>query len=297
MNSTIFLKNETSFYSNQLNSELDLIEFYLKICEKLLKLYPMVLLTIGTLGNLISFIVLMYGSRKKSTTFSYLSCLALIDLAVIATFTIHFISLYNFDKDLQDSIVYCKLYAFLVYYLPQYSAWTLSVVSVDRMIALLQVNITHRFENATVKGDRHITIRDRLKKITSQTTSNVKTNENTGILSCCFFEYFCKIRQKKPEIGAVNNTAMTSVAANKKKIKKDFCLTKCFNSIFSLYSFRISEKYRAFVIVGVIGGVGLFVLLILILLNFVCVYSEILSLFRYQFSKNCVLKSEFTFIA
>jgi hypothetical protein len=268
MNSTILFKNDTSFYYSQLSSELDLIEFYLKICEKLLKIYPIALLTIGTLGNLISFIVLMYGSRKKSTTFSYLSCLALIDLAVIATFTIHFISLYNFDKDLQDNIVYCKLYAFLVYYLPQYSAWTLSVVSVDRMIALLQVNITHRFEGAAVKGAvenrRHLTIRDRLRKINRQTSSTVTTNEN----SCCFFDYFCKKRQKKPGTATTSATA-ASIIANKKKIKKKFCLTKCFNSIFSLYSFRISEKYRAFFIVGVIG-----ILLFLLNSHFLFIYDN-----------------------
>ena len=116
INFSNYFENDRNFLSNDdhlLHNELNLIEFYLKICEKLLKIYPILLLTIGTFGNLISFIVLMYGSRKKSTTFSYLSCLALIDLAVIATFSINFISQYNFNKDLQDNIIYCKFYAFL----------------------------------------------------------------------------------------------------------------------------------------------------------------------------------------
>ena len=262
MNLSASFKNETIFDdTNELNEELDLIEYYLIICEKLFKIYPIVLLTIGTLGNLISFVVLIYGSRKKSTTFSYLSCLALIDLAVIATFTTQFISLYNFDKDLQDNVIYCKLFAFLVYYLPQYSAWTLSIVSVDRMIGLIQVNVTHRFENSTtvksVQGiTRHLTIRDRIRRIKMARPINLKKNSKDD--ERLSFNCFCNKKQKNSTAKADTNVATTSntthtVTNNKRKIKKKCCLTECFNKFLSLYSFPTSEKYRAFVIVSIIG--------------------------------------------
>lgn len=115
----------------------DNLKVYLSLIQIILKIYPPLMLVIGTIGNLVSFLVLMYGSRKKSTTFSYLACLALIDSSVLLTFCINFIYLYHFNVDLQDkSQFFCKLFAFLVYFLPQYSAWTLSVVSVDRMLAL-----------------------------------------------------------------------------------------------------------------------------------------------------------------
>ena len=272
MSSTAFLKDET-FNDNQLNNELNLIEFYMGFCEKLLKIYPTILLTIGTLGNLISFGVLMYGSRKKSTTFSYLSCLALIDLAVVATFTINFISLYNFDKDLQDNLVYCKMYAFLIYYLPQYSAWTLSIVSVDRMLGLLQVNITHRYSRSTTirvagelapksKGNGML----KVPKIVKQRITQGVNSKNR--FSRLFSTFFSKRRLKKPVDVPPEVIANTQTKAEPVD-KKTFFVVKCFNSIISLYNIRISEKYRAFVIVGVIG-----VLLFLLNSHFLFIYNN-----------------------
>jgi hypothetical protein len=272
MNSTNFshyFDNDRNFVSNDdrlLHNELNLIEFYLKICEKLLKIYPILLLTIGTFGNLISFIVLMYGSRKKSTTFSYLSCLALIDLAVIATFSINFISQYSFNKDLQDNIIYCKFYAFFVYYLPQYSAWTLSIVSVDRMLALLQVNITHRYRTSSSATPATPLQSPKF----SRNGINLKTivEPSSSFCGCFFSKIFSKKRLKKSTI-TQQQQQQQQPSTSTTDIRKRFCISKCFNSLISLYNFRISEKYRAFVIVSVIG-----VLLFLLNSHFLFIYNN-----------------------
>ncbi|CAF0771469.1 unnamed protein product [Adineta steineri] len=72
---------------------------------------------------------------RRYSTFCYLACLALVDLGVIITFCVNFISLYHFHYDIQDESFPCKLFAFSTYFLPQYSSWILVAVSIDRVIS------------------------------------------------------------------------------------------------------------------------------------------------------------------
>jgi hypothetical protein len=72
---------------------------------------------------------------RRYSTFCYLACLALVDIGVIITFCVNFISLYHFDYDIQNVSFLCKLFAFCIYFLPQYSSWILVAVSIDRVIS------------------------------------------------------------------------------------------------------------------------------------------------------------------
>ena len=101
----------------------------------LLKTYPVLILIFGSLGNLLSFCVLLRANMRKYSTFCYLACLALVDIGVIITFCINFISLYHFNYDIQNEPFTCKLFAFSIYFLPQYSSWILVAVSIDRVIS------------------------------------------------------------------------------------------------------------------------------------------------------------------
>ncbi|CAF2215319.1 unnamed protein product [Rotaria magnacalcarata] len=101
----------------------------------ILKVYPVLLLVLGSLGNLLSFCVLLRANMRRYSTFCYLACLALVDLGVIITFCINFISLYHFNNDIQDEPFACNLFAFCIYFLPQYSSWILVAVSIDRVIS------------------------------------------------------------------------------------------------------------------------------------------------------------------
>jgi hypothetical protein len=92
-------------------------------------------LVLGSFGNLLSFCVLLRANMRRYSTFCYLACLALVDLGVIITFCINFISLYHFNNDIQDEPFACKLFAFCIYFLPQYSSWILVAVSIDRVIS------------------------------------------------------------------------------------------------------------------------------------------------------------------
>ncbi|CAF4206764.1 unnamed protein product, partial [Rotaria sp. Silwood2] len=72
---------------------------------------------------------------RRYSTFCYLACLALVDLGVILTFCINFILLFHFNNDIQDEPFTCNLFAFCIYFLPQYSSWILVAVSIDRVIS------------------------------------------------------------------------------------------------------------------------------------------------------------------
>ena len=93
------------------------------------------MLIFGSVGNLLSFCVLLRANMRRYSTFCYLAALALVDLAVIITFCTNFIFLYHFNTDIQDDPFTCKLFAFSIYFLPQYSSWLLVAVSIDRVIS------------------------------------------------------------------------------------------------------------------------------------------------------------------
>ena len=101
----------------------------------LLKIYPVLVLVFGSFGNLLSFCVLLRAAMRRYSTFCYLACLALVDIGVIITFCVNFIALYHFNYDIQNVACLCKLFAFSIYFLPQYSSWILVAVSIDRVIS------------------------------------------------------------------------------------------------------------------------------------------------------------------
>ena len=101
----------------------------------ILKVYPVLILVFGSCGNLLSFCVLLRAAMRRYSTFCYLACLALVDIGVIITFSVNFIALYHFKYDIQNDPFPCKLFAFCIYFLPQYSSWILVAVSIDRVIS------------------------------------------------------------------------------------------------------------------------------------------------------------------
>ncbi len=112
--------------------------FLYNMTTMLLKIFPILFLIIGTIGNSLSFIILTSKKLRKTSTFCYLACLSLVDFAVTYTFSINFILIQYFNIDIQiKSVSICRIYAFLVYFLPQYSAWILVLVSVDRVFKII----------------------------------------------------------------------------------------------------------------------------------------------------------------
>ena len=114
------------------------VEFIFTFTNSLLVLYPWLMGALGIFSNIVSFVVLTQPKLKKSSTFFYLACLCIIDLISLLTFCVNFVFYYQFSIDVQlKHVIVCKVYSFLIYFMPQLSAWTCTAVSLDRVISVI----------------------------------------------------------------------------------------------------------------------------------------------------------------
>ncbi|CAF0848744.1 unnamed protein product [Rotaria sp. Silwood1] len=112
-------------------------EPYRTITLILLRIYPILFIFIGTVGNLLSVYVVLRSKLRRHSTFIYLAFLSIVDLIVLYTFCVNFIFHAWFNIDLQQvSLIACKIFSFSIYFFPQTSAWILTAVSIDRVFAL-----------------------------------------------------------------------------------------------------------------------------------------------------------------
>ncbi|XP_046552628.1 thyrotropin-releasing hormone receptor-like [Haliotis rubra] len=93
------------------------------------------LILIGTIGSLLSVIVLCRKRMRSSTTMFYLAVLAVTDVFVLYTGLLRYWINYTFDEDLRlYSEFSCKFHIFLVYVSLDFGAWILVALTVDRCL-------------------------------------------------------------------------------------------------------------------------------------------------------------------
>ena len=108
-----------------------------KAGELIWKTFPPVLIVFGTVGNILSILVLTRKSIRKSTTALFLTFLTLSDLAVLYTGLLRQWIFHTFDFDIRHlSEVVCKVHTWLVYSSLDLSAWILIAVTLERIIAV-----------------------------------------------------------------------------------------------------------------------------------------------------------------
>ena len=96
-----------------------------------------ILIVLGTIGNILSFVVMLRKNIRESTTSLYLSVLAIVDTAVLYTgllmnFVIKVSDYYIFDC----SQFACKFGRFTIYGLQQFDSWVLVNVTLERVCAV-----------------------------------------------------------------------------------------------------------------------------------------------------------------
>lgn len=107
-----------------------------KLKQNLILYVSPVLLVFGIIGNLLSFIVLN-GQTKKISTYSYLSALAIMDLAVLIVGLLRLWVAEITGSSINDvSDVTCKLVQFLGYVCSDSSVWLIVTVTTERYIAV-----------------------------------------------------------------------------------------------------------------------------------------------------------------
>lgn len=108
-----------------------------KIAKLLWKIIPPIYLVFGTLGNLLTIVVLMQRRCRNSSIAMYLTALAVSDLLVLWTGLLRQWIIYMFHVDIRVlSTTGCKLHVHLVYVGFQCSSWFLVAVTCERFLSV-----------------------------------------------------------------------------------------------------------------------------------------------------------------
>ena len=95
------------------------------------------LLLVGTVGNILTIIVLSKRRSRYNSTAVYLCALAISDIVVLNTGLLRQWMLYTFDFDLRGlTSVMCKIHLFLVYWSTQCSSWFLVAMTCERFMGV-----------------------------------------------------------------------------------------------------------------------------------------------------------------
>ena len=138
--------NLTNFHTKEINYRRS--NPYFKY-EKIFSYYTLFLIVIGTLCNLLSFIVMNRKQIRKYACMKYLSALAISDMMILYQWNLNTFFKYNLSKppfylDLEEiSLISCRLIAFFAFFCLQLSAWLLSIVSFDRLMLVYSTKWKH----------------------------------------------------------------------------------------------------------------------------------------------------------
>lgn len=102
----------------------------------LLWLLP-IIITVGTIGNIFSFIIMLQREMRQTSTFFYLAVLAVADTIVLFMSAFKtWIRLWSGFAMLHISDASCKIFMFLTYFSLHLSAWLIVAVTVERFIVV-----------------------------------------------------------------------------------------------------------------------------------------------------------------
>lgn len=88
----------------------------------------------GTIGNLLTLLVLCKQRMRKHSTFTYLTILSLCDTLVLYFGLFRDYLVYKYKIDV-DGDYLCKFHVFFFYFVLHMASWLLVAVNIDRLIA------------------------------------------------------------------------------------------------------------------------------------------------------------------
>ncbi|XP_025077658.1 FMRFamide receptor-like [Pomacea canaliculata] len=105
--------------------------------NRLLSVFPPVLLAVGTCGNALSIAVLSGSSMRRSNAALYLIVLAVVDTMVLYTGLLRLWLLHLTDVDIREfSTFMCKFHTWIVYVTLDASVWILVAFTFERLISV-----------------------------------------------------------------------------------------------------------------------------------------------------------------
>ena len=108
--------------------------------------YPLVLVTIGTMLNLLTFLILCrskFRNTREKPTFHYMRAVAIFDILMLYGWNLdHYMSDVHGFMIQTLSIPACRFFSFLNYFAAQTSAWLRVFISFDRYLAMSRLHRT-----------------------------------------------------------------------------------------------------------------------------------------------------------
>jgi hypothetical protein len=98
----------------------------------------------GTVGNLISLIVLCMPKMRRHSTFTYLIFLSMCDTFVLYFGLLRDYLVSKYKYEIRGDLV-CKLHVFLFYFVLHMASWLLVAVNIDRLIAVTFLSLSKKW--------------------------------------------------------------------------------------------------------------------------------------------------------
>ncbi|CAF0811734.1 unnamed protein product [Didymodactylos carnosus] len=115
------------------------------LLEQIFTYYPLSLVVVGTILNLLTFLVFCRPLFLSRPTFHYLRAISLFDIMMLYGWNLdHY---FNGRKELpfiSRSLSTCKFFSFLNYFAAQVSAWLRVFICIDRYLALYNLSLYKR---------------------------------------------------------------------------------------------------------------------------------------------------------
>ncbi|CAF2523895.1 unnamed protein product [Rotaria sp. Silwood2] len=139
--SNVYTNYSTKFQgynSNEtINSSLNARYVFVIRC---LSLYALLLIIVGTTGNLLTIIVLLRRNLRRLVTIRYLIVVSICDTVSLYGWNLNDFYKFNLSPDNDNieelSITHCRVMSFMTFVSLQLSSWCLTAVSLDRALSL-----------------------------------------------------------------------------------------------------------------------------------------------------------------
>ncbi|CAF2564093.1 unnamed protein product [Rotaria sp. Silwood2] len=106
-----------------------------------LSIYALILIIVGTVGNLLTIIVLFRRNLRRFVTVRYLIAVSICDIISLYGWNLNSFYKFNISRshgNIEDiSLIHCRLISFMTFAALQLSSWCLTAVSFDRALSLL----------------------------------------------------------------------------------------------------------------------------------------------------------------
>lgn len=118
-----------------MNSTNSTCQEYAKQARSMFNHLAIVLMIVGTIGNILSLVVFLRSKMRIHSTFMYLAILSVLDLLVIYFGLLRDYLVFKFDLDI-SGLILCKLHVFSFYFFLHMSSWLMVSVNIDRLIVV-----------------------------------------------------------------------------------------------------------------------------------------------------------------